>query len=127
MKMSNLNINQDYCLRKAEFESRAYAELHPYLLDDKNQIWQVEKFHIECIEAVRQSDGVFATFNLDGSLHSHTYDDGDDIDGTTLVRELTYHEIKEYVDNSQHEILFIIKKEKPVFIDEREHQSGKYF
>lgn len=120
--MSKLTINEKYISDKLDFEKKAYDILHPYLLDEANSVWHVSEFYISGFQAVRQKDGVFAYFNENGSIKSHNYEDGDDIDGTKIIRELTYYEIKEYVDNDKFEIPFTLKKVKSEFVDESDKE-----
>jgi hypothetical protein len=111
---NKLKINQEYLSNKLDIERKMYDLLHPYMVDDNGDIWEVEEFNILGFKAVRRKDDVFACFNSLGELVEHRYEYGDGIDGVKIDRELTPYEVKKY-DNMDH-IECFFRKEPPVFV-----------
>jgi hypothetical protein len=112
MKQNRLKINAEYISDKIKFEKNAYDVLHPHLIDEGGNIWQMTKFTYNGFEAVRKLDRVESYFNPDGEIQH--WDAGSDLEGTVLVRELTSYELSKYKDTDSVECFF--RKEAPVYI-----------
>ena len=114
-------ISEDYVSNKLDIEVELHNLLHPYVLDNKNELWQADKFDLAGFQAVRQKDGIYARFDENGKFVSHNYENVDDIADTVIVRELSSYEAIELAKLKDGDVYFF--KNPPIFKDTSEEEE----